>query len=162
MAKTVHTTSTPNASRRRFGAGLLAVMGGSVITSGVAAGTAASVGDLIPSESDAGLIAACAQFNAIERKCRDRLDAAHTADEESRAERFRTQLCGGDDHRDWPVLNQICTTPGSSYAAAVALASSIAIFDTGTTVAPEDDPDGYVSERLLGALMRCLLGSASV
>jgi len=50
MANCANSTSTPTASRRRFGAGLLAVMAGSVITSGVAAGTAASVGDLIPAE----------------------------------------------------------------------------------------------------------------
>ena len=58
MAEHFHSTPTPTASRRRLGAGLLAVMAGSVITSGVAAGTAASVGDLVSFEvqPDAALL----------------------------------------------------------------------------------------------------------
>jgi len=39
-----------NASRRSFSAGLLAIITGSVITFGVAAGTVASVGDVFPAE----------------------------------------------------------------------------------------------------------------
>jgi len=39
-----------NASRRSLGAGLFAVMAGRVITSGVAAGTAVSVGEVVPAE----------------------------------------------------------------------------------------------------------------
>lgn len=52
MANHASSTNTPTASRRRLGAGLLSVMAGSVITSGVAAGTAASVGDLVPADID--------------------------------------------------------------------------------------------------------------
>ena len=141
--------------RTLFAAASAVVLGG-----GVTAGAAASVADLVPADTDAELIAACAQFNEIERQCRARLDVAVTADEEEEAERFRAHLCGGDDHRDWPSLTRVCTTPGSSLAAAVALARTISMFDNGHIVALEDDPDGYVTPRLLAALMRCLLGRA--
>lgn len=48
MAEHAYSTPTPIASRRRFGAGPLAVMAGSAITSVIAAGAAASVSDLVP------------------------------------------------------------------------------------------------------------------
>lgn len=66
MAVEAHSTPVPIASRRRFGAGLLAVIAGSAITSGVAAGTAASVGDLVPVEVelDAALLSLRAELLA--------------------------------------------------------------------------------------------------
>ena len=144
-------------SRRRT---LFAAATSVVIGSGITAGAAASVADLVPPDTDADLIAACAHFNALERQCRDRLDAATTADEEDEADRFRVQLFGASDHRDWPALTRVCTTPASSLAAAVALATTISTFDSGDIIARQDDPDGYVTSRLLAALMRCLLASA--
>ncbi len=138
-------------SRRSLFAGATAVVMGAGITAGA---------DMAPVNQDAELIALCERFNVIELRCRARLDSAHTAEEEDRAEEFRKQLCGGKHHQDWPVFNRVCTTPGSSYAAAVALASSIAIFNTGKVVGPEDDPEGYMTDRLTAALIRCLLGSA--
>jgi len=160
MANCANSTSTPNASRRRFGAGLLAIAAGSVITSGVAAGTAASVGDLALVDTDADLIAACAHFNDLDRQSRARLDVAKTAEEEKDADQFRARLFGGDDHRDWTALTRVCTTPGSSLAAAVALARTISLFDNGEVVALQDDPDDYVTPRLMAALVRCLLASS--
>ena len=58
MAETANSIPMSNASRRSFSAGLLAIMTGSVITSGVAAGTVASVGDVVPAEvePDAALL----------------------------------------------------------------------------------------------------------
>lgn len=66
MANCADSASTPIASGRRLGAGLLAVIGGSVLTSGVAAGTAASVGDLFSFDPDADLIALCSRAVAID------------------------------------------------------------------------------------------------
>lgn len=58
MANCANRISTPIASRRGSGVGLLAIVAGSAITSGVAAGTAASVGDVVPAKfwSDAALL----------------------------------------------------------------------------------------------------------
>ena len=150
---------TPVTGRRRLAGGLFAIAAGGTLTSGIAAGFAAAA-EPVQSETDAALIAACSRFNEIERQCRARLDVAKTADEEEQADQFRAHLCGGDDHRDWPALTRVCTTPGSSLAAAVALATTISIFDNGEIVALQDDPDDYVTPRLLAALMRCLLASA--
>jgi len=146
--------------RRSLFGGAAAVAIGSVITSGVAAGTAASVGDVVPADIDAALIAACAHFNDLNCQSRARLDVAKTTEEEEEADRFRAHLLGGDNHRDWPALTRVCTTPGSSLAAAVALATTISMFDNGEIIAFQDDPDDYVTRRLVTALMRCLLGSA--
>jgi len=159
MANHANSTNTPNASRRKLGAGLLAVMAGSVVTSGIAAGLAAAA-EPMQSETDTALIAACAHFNDLEGQSRARLYAAKTAEEEQQADQFRAHLFGAKDHRDWSALTRVCTTPASSLAAAVALAKTISLFDEGDIIAPEDNPKGYVTERLLAALMRCLLGSA--
>lgn len=152
-------TSTPVTGRRRLAGGLFAIAAGGTLTSGIAAGFAAAA-EPVQSETDAALIAACAHFNDLDCQSRARLDVAKTAQEEEEADRFRAHLFGADDHRDWAALTRVCTTPGSSLAAAVALAQTISLFDNGEIVALQDDPDDYVTPRLMAALMRCLLASA--
>ena len=168
MAEHAHithiTTGTPLedtlaiTGRRRFGAGLLAVVAGSGITAGVAA----SVADIAPVDPAADLIEACAWFSAIEFRCNEIDNAARTLEQEDRAEVLTAELRGeANGERHWPALDRICTTPGSSHAAAIALASALAVWKTGAVVAGEDDPDDYVGDRITAALLRCLLGSAS-
>lgn len=66
MANCANSTPTPTGSRRRLGASLFAVMAGSVITSGIAAGAAVSVADLVSAEPDADLVRLCGEFVALE------------------------------------------------------------------------------------------------
>ncbi len=146
--------------RAALGSGLVA-FAAAASAIGITAGAAASVADLVPPNLDADLIALCEQFNAIETRCRTTVNAATTGEEEEHANLLADQLYGGQHHSDWPVLNRICATPGSTHAAAVALASTLATWNTGKVAFLEDDPDAYVADRLTAALMRCLLGSAS-
>ena len=123
---------------------------------------AASVADIAPVDPAADLIEACTRFSAIELRCNEIDNAARTLEQEDRAEVLTAELRGeADGERHWPALNRICTTPGSSHAAAIALASALAVWKTGAVVAGEDDPDDYVGDRITAALLRCLLGSAS-
>lgn len=80
LAKTSPTTFAPTASRRTLSAGLLAVIAGGTITSGIAAGVAASVGDLVPADpasadTDNGPNALCASAMEIDTHSSALMDA---------------------------------------------------------------------------------------
>ena len=169
MAKNAHSTDKRSSEdtlavtgRRRLAAGLLATIAGGALTAGIAAGASAAAAEVLPVDFDAELIEACACFSAIELRCNEVGNAARTMEEDERADEFTAQLREEtDEQRHWPALNRICTTSGSSHAAAVALASALAVWNRGAVEAAEDDPDNYVGDRITAALMRCLLGSAS-
>ncbi len=73
--------------RRELFAATTAVVVGSIITSGVAAGAATSVADMVPAKADADLIRLCREFVRLELAARAIYDGPNpiTDDDEARA-----------------------------------------------------------------------------
>ena len=82
MATHAHSTNTSLTARRQFGAGLLAVVAGS----GIAAGAAASVADLVPEHPDARLLAICGMAETADRLMMD-AQARFSANRDDRVSR---------------------------------------------------------------------------
>ena len=155
MAKRAHITDrnaledTPVISgRRRFGAGLLAVVAGS----GITAGAAASVADLVPANPDAELVSLCAQFDRLERHRQDATNAATTVEEDEAADLIWAEV----REQQEPILARICSTPAESLEGLGAIAASLVLWD-GELFVECDEPDACMNEKLKLALLRSVL-----
>lgn len=151
--------STVSTSRRTLGAGLFAIMAGSVITSGIAAGAAASVTDPIPPSPDAELIALCAEFDVLERHRQQACNTAVTMEEDAAADLVWTEV----RRQQAPMLNRMCTLPCTTLAGLGALAASLVLWDSGEMDVQEDDVQGLTINRLTTAMLRAALaGRAAI
>lgn len=140
-----HALITPPPSRRRA---LFAAAGAVVIGSGITAGAAASVADLVPAEPDADLIRLCGEFVALERQWRAIYDGPNAIADDDEAEVASANV-GGRMNR---VLDEIevmrAVTAGGILAMAHALAA-----ENGDFGCSFDYPD-TVPDRLLTCLLR--------
>lgn len=136
------------ATRRTLFAGASAA----ILGSGITAGAAASVADLVPSNPDAELLLLCAQFDRLERQLQDACNAATTGEEEDAADLISANL----RKEQAPILDQICATRAVSLEGLGAMAASLVLWD-GDLFVECDEPNACTNERLKLALMRSVL-----
>lgn len=146
------TDTTPLASRRVFGA-LLAIGAGSTLTGGIAAGVAASVTELAPTDPDAELITLCEQFCQIERRHYAEAIALWRVGDDRPADAVLDRMAS--EHE--PLVDRIVNLPPSTLQGAIALATALETWSHGD-FARHDTTD----ELLARTLIRGLVGSAQV
>jgi len=151
LAKTPDITSSTG--RRTLGAGLLAVIAGSTITSGIAAGMTTSVADLLPANPDAELIALCAELDVLERRRQHAANTAVTMKEDEAADLIWTEVL----RQQAPMLTRMCSLPCTTLAGLGALAASLVLWDSGEMDVAKDDTQGLTIDRLTTAVLRAAL-----
>ncbi|MGI4794898.1 MAG: hypothetical protein ACRYG8_12650 [Janthinobacterium lividum] len=145
-----HAHITPPLSRRRS---LFAAASAVVLGSGITAGAAASVADLVPAEPDADLIRLCAAFDVLERRRQHAANSARTNEQEKVADRVWEEVC----REQAPMLTRMCSLPCTTLAGLGALAASLVLWDSGEMNVQEDDVQGLTIDRLTTAVLRAAL-----
>ena len=159
MSKAVSTSTTgspassagePTNPRRRA-----VLTGTAAVAAALASGVTAPAG-ATPGNSDAELIALCAQLDALEREYLATDFAAEfgtPADDAAEAERER--IAGAQE----PIVDAICAIPPCTPAGAVAVARSLALWDAD--LFQKGGKGHCTDDRLLAVLVRGLTGSAA-
>ncbi len=137
-------------SRRRS---LFAAASAAVIGSGITSGVAASVADLVPTETDAELIAACGRFCELERD----FEVACLIDDEAGTDVHTRPIIAMSD----ALAERMIAMPCTSLAGVQALARALAAWDRELlTDAPAEDMGELITSHLVTRLLALPAGSA--
>ncbi len=106
-------------------------------------------------EPDAELLAACAEFDRLDRSHGAIVNAAKTSAEEEEADRLVSAM----EERWQAALDAVCSLRATTVAGHRARAASLALFVGGSKRMEADaEAGGYWDERLCAALVRDLVG----